>query len=172
MAAVDRAAFVPEEWRGAAGEDRPLPIGFGQTVSQPYTVARMLELLGSGRKVLEVGTGSGWQTAILARLFDRVYSVEIIPELAREAEVKIQKLEIRNVKIKIGDGKGGWKRYAPFDGIVVAAEAWEVPPALIEQLAEGGRMVIPVKGEMMVGEKRGGRVKWERHGSYIFVPLI
>jgi len=163
MAAVDRAAFVPEEWRWAAGEDRPLPIGYGQTVSQPYTVARMLELLGSGGRVLEVGTGSGWQTAILARLFDKVYSVEIIPQLAREAKFRLQKLKLKNVKIKVGDGKKGWKRYAPYDGIIVAADADEVPPALVSQLAEGGRMVIPVRGEML---------KIEKHGRFVFVPLV
>ena len=163
MEAVDRAVFVADEWKWAAGEDRPLPIGFGQTVSQPYTVARMLELLGEGGKVLEVGTGCGWQTAILARLFDKVYSVEIIPQLAHEAKLKIQKLKVKNVEIKIGDGKKGWKEYAPFDGIIVVADAQEIPPKLLEQLADEGRMVIPVRGEMLVVEK---------HGNFVFVPLV
>ncbi len=177
MRAVDRAGFVPEEWKWAAGEDRPLPIGHGQTVSQPYTVAQMLELLGEGEKVLEVGTGSGWQTAILSKLFSRVYSIERIPELARQAEIRIQKSlglqqDIRNVRIKIGDGKKGWKKYAPYDGIIVAADADKVPPALVEQLAEGGRLVIPVQGVMKKGTKVSGEMKWESFGNFVFVPLV
>lgn len=172
MRAVGRAGFVLEEWRWAAGEDRPLPIGFGQTVSQPYTVARMLELLGGGEKVLEVGTGSGWETAILSKLFSRVYSIERIPELAREAEVRIQRLEIGNVRIKIGDGKKGWKKYAPYDGIIVAADAEEVPSALIEQLAEGGRLVIPVRGVMMRGIRERRGIRWKSFGNFVFVPLV
>ncbi|KKU28750.1 MAG: Protein-L-isoaspartate O-methyltransferase [Candidatus Amesbacteria bacterium GW2011_GWA1_47_20] len=163
MEAVDRAAFVADEWKWAAGEDRPLPIGFGQTVSQPYTVARMLELLGQGEKVLEVGTGSGWQTAVLARLFKQVYSIEKIPELAKRARIKIYELGIKNVRIKIGDGKKGWDKYALYDGIIVAADAQEIPPKLLEQLADGGRMVIPVRGEML---------KIEKHGNFVFVPLV
>lgn len=172
MAAVDRAGFVPQEWEWAAGEDRPLPIGFGQTISQPYTVARMLELLGQGEKVLEVGTGSGWQTAILARLFKQVYSVEIIPELVRAARVRIRELGVGNVRIKMGDGKRGWKRYAPYDGIIVAAEAQEIPQALLEQLAEKGEIVIPVRGVMKKGTKMKGKMKWENFGNFVFVPLI
>ncbi|TSC83872.1 MAG: protein-L-isoaspartate(D-aspartate) O-methyltransferase [Microgenomates group bacterium Gr01-1014_16] len=192
MAGVDRAGFVPEEYKHLAYEDRPLPIGYGQTISQPYTVARMIELLiensrntspprwrsvsppnlGGDYKVLEIGTGSGYQAAILAQLFDRVYSVELIPELAREAKIKIQKSNIKNVEIKIGDGKEGWSEHAPYDGIIVAANAQEVPKALIGQLADGGRIVIPVKGEMMVGEKGGKKVKWGKRGGYSFVPLV
>lgn len=169
---VDRALFVPEEYKRLAYEDWPLPIGFGQTISQPYTVGRMVELLGRGTRVLEIGTGSGYQTAILSKLFEKVYSVEVIPELAREAEMRFEKLDMRNIKVRIGDGKMGWPEHAPYDGIIVAADAQEVPEALIEQLKVGGRIVIPVRGEMMVGEKGKKRVKWEKHGSYLFVPLV
>ncbi|MBI2008323.1 protein-L-isoaspartate(D-aspartate) O-methyltransferase [Candidatus Amesbacteria bacterium] len=180
MASVDRAGFVPEEYRYLADEDRPLPIGYGQTISQPYTVSRMCELLierleTSVRRldrVLEIGTGSGYQTAILAKLFDKVYSVEVIPELSRTAERNLRELRITNYELRVGDGKEGWKEYAPYDGIIVAANAHEVPPALVDQLKIGGRIVIPVRGEMMVGEKGGKRVKWGKRGSYSFVPLV
>ena len=142
MAEVDRRSFVPEEYGHLAYEDRPLPIGYGQTISQPYTVARMCELLiqkskGKSQKygrVLEIGTGSGYQTALLAKLFDKVYSVEVVPELARRAEFEIRNLKFENVKIKVGDGKEGWPRYAPYDGIIVAAMADEVPSELVNQL--------------------------------------
>lgn len=163
---------MPDEWKWAAYEDRPLPIGYGQTISQPYTVARMCELLGQGTRVLEIGTGSGYQTAILAKLFEKVYSVEVIPELSRMAKRNLVEAGIRNYELRIGDGKLGWPEHAPFDGIVVAANAQEVPQALIDQLKVGGRIVVPVKGEMMVGEKGGKRVKWEKRGSYLFVPLV
>lgn len=176
---VDRAKFVLEEYKHLAYEDRPLPIGFGQTISQPYTVARMIELLiskfeylNSKTKVLEIGTGSGYQTAILAQLFHKVYSVEIIPELSRMANKNLIETGIRNYELRIGDGKKGWREHAPYDGIIVAANAQEVPQALIDQLKVGGRIVIPVRGEMMVGEKGRKRVKLEKHGRYIFVPLV
>ena len=180
MAQVDRRSFVPEEYGHLAYEDRPLPIGYGQTISQPYTVARMCELLiqkskGKSQKygrVLEIGTGSGYQTALLAKLFDKVYSVEVVPELARRAEFEIRNLKFENVKIKVGDGKEGWPRYAPYDGIIVAAMADEVPSELVNQLISGGRIVIPVKGEMMRGEKRDGKIIWEKLGSFSFVPLV
>ncbi|HJZ06186.1 protein-L-isoaspartate O-methyltransferase [Candidatus Amesbacteria bacterium RIFCSPHIGHO2_01_FULL_48_32] len=180
MAEVDRRSFVPEEYGHLAYEDRPLPIGYGQTISQPYTVARMCELLiqkskGKSQKygrVLEIGTGSGYQTALLAKLFDKVYSVEVVPELARRAEFEIRNLKFENVKIKVGDGKEGWPRYAPYDGIIVAAMADEVPSELVNQLISGGRIVIPVKGEMMRGEKRDGKIIWEKLGSFSFVPLV
>lgn len=172
MRAVSRAGFVPDEWEWAVEEDRPLPIGYGQTVSQPYTVARMLELLGQGEKVLEVGTGSGWQAAILSKLFKQVYSVERVPELAKRARFKIYDLRFMNVKIKIGDGKKGWEKYAPYDRIIVAADADKVPEALVEQLAEGGRIVIPVQGIMKRGTKVNGKMKWENFGNFVFVPLI
>jgi protein-L-isoaspartate(D-aspartate) O-methyltransferase len=191
---TDRSLFVPEEWRGEAYEDRPLPIGHGQTISQPYTVARMIELLIFNSKfsifkskVLEIGTGSGWQTCILAKLFKCVFSVEIVPELAREAELRIENLELRNVRIKIGDGKEGWKEYSPYDGIICGADANEVPKMWIEQLAEGGRMVCPVRGVMTRITKitnpksqdpnkfqiiNSKYYKYEEFGEYSFVPLI
>ena len=172
MAGVDRAVFVPEEYRHRAYEDTALPIGYGQTISQPYTVGRMCELLGQGTKVLEIGTGSGYQTAILAQLFDKVYSVEVIPELSWMAERNLRELGISNYELRVGDGKKGWSEHAPYDGIIVAANAQEVPQALIDQLKSGGRIVIPVRGEMMVGEKGKKRVKGEKHERYIFVPLV
>lgn len=173
VAGVDRALFVPQQWQELAYADQPIPIGFSQTISQPYTVARMCELLieplgnGVGRldKVLEIGTGSGWQTTILSRLFDQVYSVEIIGGLARQTKLE-------NVEIKIGDGKLGWPHHAPYRAIIVAADAQEVPLALIDQLAENGRIVIPVRGEMQRGIKINGQMQWESFGSFSFVPLV
>lgn len=179
VASVDREKFVPDEYKHLAYEDRPLPIGYGQTISQPYTVARMCELLVLSTKrkvlrdkVLEIGTGSGYQTAILAKLFKKVYSVEVIGGLSRMADKNLRESGITNYELRVGDGKKGWKKYAPYDAIIVAANAQEIPPVLIDQLAEEGRLVIPVRGEMMVGEKRGKRVKWEKRGNYSFVPLV
>lgn len=178
--AVDRRMFVPDQFKEVAYEDRPLPIEFSQTISQPYTVARMVELLierGKDEKlkkmkVLEVGTGSGWQTAALSKLFRQVYSVERIPELAWRAEIRIGKLEIRNVKIKIGDGKKGWGKYAPYDGIIVAADAQDIPKTLVEQLTEEGRIVAPERGRMRRGTKINDRMGWEDFGEFAFVPLV
>ena len=184
MESVDRAGFVPEEWVWAANEDRPLPIGWGQTVSQPYTVARMLGLLVENikthklksLKILEVGTGSGWQTVILARLFKEVYSIEVVPQLAGIAKKRIQSLRLTNVTVMIGDGKKGWKKHAPYDGIIVSADAQEIPETLVEQLKIGGRIVIPVQEVMTrgtkVNEDRAGEMKWEKFERYVFVPLV
>ena len=181
MAMVDRAGFVPEEYKHLAYEDRPLSIGQGQTISQPYTVARMIELLvegtkvqrGKGTKVLEIGTGSGWETAILAKLFEKVYSVELIPELSRMERKNLDELQITNCQLLIGDGKKGWKKHAPYEAIIVAANADRVPQALIGQLKIGGRIVIPVRGEMMRGTKfPTGQVRWENFGQFSFVPLV
>lgn len=180
---VDRQAFVPARWSGNAGlayEDRALPIGFGQTTSQPYTIARMCELLVEdlktseihNSKVLEIGTGSGWQTAILAKLFKQVYSIEKIPQLVQRAKKVIDNLGFRKVKIKVGDGKLGWPEHAPYPAIIVAADAQEVPPALIDQLAEKGRIVIPVREELKRGTKIAGVMKWEAFEQYLFVPLV
>jgi protein-L-isoaspartate(D-aspartate) O-methyltransferase len=147
IAEVPRALFVPERMRGDANADRPLPIGFGQTISQPFVVAYMTEWLRlSGReRVLEVGTGSGYQTAVLARLAAEVFSIEIIAPLAERArDVLLGTLGLRNVHLRVGDGAAGWEEAAPFDRIVVTAAAPEVPPALVAQLAPGGRMVLPV----------------------------
>jgi len=144
--AVDRAAFVPESQRGAAYEDRPLPIGQGQTISQPYMVARMtaeLELHG-GERVLEIGTGSGYQTAILARIAREVHTVEYVPSLAEQARRTLEGLGYRNVHYRVGDGTLGWPEAGPFDRILAAAAAPDIPPAWIEQLADPGLAVLPI----------------------------
>ncbi len=150
FARVQRAQFVPAALRDAADDDRPLPIGHGQTISQPFVVALMTEALrlGGTERVLEVGTGSGYQCAILALLAAEVYSVEIVPELgARAEEVLRGALGLENVHLRVGDGRGGWPEAAPFDAILVAAAPAEVPPALVAQLGPGGRMVLPVGGD-------------------------
>ncbi len=146
MRTVPRHRFVPEHERPRAYDDGPLPIGHGQTISQPYIVALMSELVRPDRskKVLEVGTGSGYQAAILAECAGEVYSIEIIPELGREAEQRLRELGYRNVRVRIGDGFDGWPEEAPFDGIVVTAAPEEIPRPLLEQLRVGGRLVIPV----------------------------
>jgi protein-L-isoaspartate(D-aspartate) O-methyltransferase len=146
MLEVKRHLFVPENFRISAYEDHPLPIGYGQTISQPYIVAIMTELLQleKNHKILEVGTGSGYQAAVLALLADSVFTIEIIVELARSAKRRLDSLDYKNVVVKAGDGYKGWKEHAPFDGIIVTCAPKEVPPLLLEQLAIGGRMVIPV----------------------------
>lgn len=155
FARVPRATFVPERLRAEAELDRPLPIGFGQTISQPFVVAFMterLELRG-GERVLEVGTGSGYQTALLAALAREVYSIEIVPELAERARaVLLDELGLGNVQLRTGDGALGWPEAAPFDRILVTAAAPEVPPAWLAQLAPGGRMILPL------GEADGDQV--------------
>jgi protein-L-isoaspartate(D-aspartate) O-methyltransferase len=147
IAETPRELFVPERLRAAAGDDRPLPIGFGQTISQPFVVAFMterLELTGAER-VLEVGTGSGYQTAVLARLAARVYSIEIVGPLSeRASELLLGTCGLANVELRTGDGSLGWPEAAPFDRIIVTAAAAEVPGALLDQLAPGGRMILPV----------------------------
>ena len=147
MAEVPRHLFVPPALRSDAEANRPLPIGQGQTISQPFIVAYMteaLELDGSER-VLEVGTGSGYQSAVLALLAREVFSVEIVPELATSAaELLLRTLALPNVRLRVGDGRRGWPEAAPFDRVLVAAAPAEIPPALIEQLAPGGRMIVPV----------------------------
>jgi protein-L-isoaspartate(D-aspartate) O-methyltransferase len=146
MDAVPRHLFVPEGLRAAAYEDRSLPIAQRQTISQPFIVAAMTELLElrGGEKVLEIGTGSGYQAAVLARIAGEVYSVEILPELGERARDLLESLGYTNIRIRIGDGYNGWPEEAPFDAIIVTAAPAEVPPPLIAQLAVGGRLVIPV----------------------------
>jgi protein-L-isoaspartate(D-aspartate) O-methyltransferase len=147
FAEVPREAFVPDDLRESAEGDHPLPIGFGQTISQPFVVAYMTERLrlSGGERVLEVGTGSGYQTAILARLAAEVFSIEILAELAARArEVLLDRLGLANVRLRTGDGALGWPEEAPFDRVMVTAAATEVPPALVAQLAPGGRMILPV----------------------------
>ncbi len=146
MRKVARHEFVPEAYRHDAYEDHPLPIGEEQTISQPYIVAAMLEylVLQASDRVLEVGTGSGYVTALLALLCAEVYSVERHPQLAAAAESTLRRLEYRNIKIKVGDGRLGWPECAPFDAILVSAATAEIPPALFTQMREGGRMMVPV----------------------------
>jgi protein-L-isoaspartate(D-aspartate) O-methyltransferase len=146
VARVPRHLFVPEQFQDDAYANRPLPIGHGQTISQPYVVALMTDLLGLGADavVLEVGTGCGYQTAVLAQLAREVYSIEIVEPLGTAAAERLAALGYGNIEVRIGDGYAGWPEHAPYDGIVVTAAAPEVPPALVEQLKPGGRLVIPV----------------------------
>lgn len=146
MLKVKRHLFVPSDIRHLAYEDRPLPIGEGQTISQPYIVAFMTEMLAlkGMERVLEIGTGSGYQAAILAELVKEVYTVEILEPLARQSEGLLKELNYKNVKVKFGDGFLGWPELSPFDGIIVTCAPHKIPPPLLEQLAENGRLVIPV----------------------------
>lgn len=179
MRNAPRHEFVPAGYRDEAYEDHPLPIGFGQTISQPYIVALMTELaaVDPGDTVLEVGTGSGYQAAILDELAARVYTVEIIPELARRAARTLARLGYDRVDVRTGDGYFGWPRHAPFDAILVTAAPDHVPPPLVRQLKEGGRMVIPVGptgGYQTLWRitKRRGKVTSENVTGVIFVPLL
>lgn len=143
---VGRHRFVPAHLQSQAYENRPLPIGYGQTISQPYIVALMTDLLElePGDVVLEIGTGSGYQAAILSRLVSRVYSIEIVPELAESASKRLQRLGFDNVDVKNADGYFGWQEHAPFDAIIVTAASSHIPPPLVQQLKPGGVMIIPV----------------------------
>jgi len=151
MEQVPRHQFVPDSEKTHAYENRPLPIGYGQTISQPYIVALMTDLLkiDDNDVVLEIGTGSGYQAAILSKLVKKIYTIEIIEELGQAAQERLTKLGYNNVNVKIGDGYYGWEEAAPFDGIIVTAAASQIPPPLIEQLKPGGRMIIPI-GEPLV----------------------
>jgi protein-L-isoaspartate(D-aspartate) O-methyltransferase len=170
MSAIARTAFVDEALQGKAYEDSALPIGEAQTISQPWIVARMSELLepdGSGR-VLEIGTGSGYHAAVLSRLFEQVYSVERNLGLSRRARERIRELGIENVHFKVFDGSYGWSEFAPYRAIVVTAAAPEVPSPLAEQLEVGGRLVVPV---VRVVRTTGGLTR-DEHGPCKFVPLV
>jgi protein-L-isoaspartate(D-aspartate) O-methyltransferase len=179
MAKVPRHRFVPALYGPLAYANRPLPIGHGQTISQPYIVALMTELLDSkpGDAVLEIGTGSGYQAAVLAELVDRVYSIEIIEPVGKNAAALLQQLGYKNIETRIGDGYNGWPERAPFDAIMVTAATPQVPPALAAQLKPGGRMVIPVGGEgdvqflhVMV-KQADGSISTQRSLPVRFVPL-
>ncbi len=178
MSTIPRHEFVESRYRDQAYADHPLPIGAGQTISQPYIVALMLELLqlGPTSKVLEIGTGSGYQTALLAKLAGRVYSMERHAELARQAAETLSRLGLTNASVVTGDGTRGLAEHAPYDAIVVAAAAAEVPPALFEQLSEGGRMIIPVgppeAQELQFVRKLGGKALTTVMEGCRFVPLI
>jgi protein-L-isoaspartate(D-aspartate) O-methyltransferase len=175
--AVPRHLFVPADYRHLAYADGPLPIGYGQTISQPYIVALMTSLLElrGGERVLEVGTGSGYQAAILGHLAAEVHSVERVPELGGGAETLLQELKITNVHCHIGDGSLGWPEAAPYDGILVAAAAPDVPQPLLDQLKDGGRLVIPVGDSgyqmLQVWTKRGGHSDCREVTAVAFVPL-
>jgi len=179
MAAVPRHEFVPEARRRRAYDDTPLPIGYGQTISQPYIVAEMTRLLQltPASKVLEVGTGSGYQAAVLAHFTAHVYTIEIIEPLAEAAAARLDRLDYTAVNVRQGDGYYGWPEQAPFDGIVVTAAAGEIPPPLIKQLKTGGRMVIPVgpvfgtQSLMLVQKDEKGRVRTTSLMAVRFVPL-
>lgn len=177
MLKVPRHLFVPEEMKDMAYRDEPLPIGYGQTISQPYIVAYMTEALKlrPEDKVLEIGTGSGYQTAILAELVRDVYTIEIIPELSERAQETLKNLGYTNIEFLIGDGSKGWPEKAPFDAILVSAAPAEVPPALVEQLQINGRLVIPVgtdSQELVLIKKTKKGLEKTRLIGVRFVPLI
>jgi len=179
MMRVERHEFVPAAARAQAYRNHPLPIGYGQTISQPYIVALMTDLLqlDPDDVVLEVGTGSGYQAAVLAELAGTVYSIEIVEPLAEQVKQRLARLGYDNVSTKLGDGYYGWAEHAPFDSIIVTAAASHVPPPLIEQLKPGGRMVIPVGGHfqiqnlLLIEKDRSGEVRSRQILPVRFVPL-
>ena len=174
---VPRHMFVPEEYRYAAYDDSPLPIGFSQTISQPYIVALMTSLLKlkGDERVLEIGTGSGYQAAILGMMAEEVHTVEYLPELATNADKLLKELGLDNVHVHVGDGSLGWPETAPYKGILVAAAAPQVPKTLLDQLEEGGCLILPVGGRGMqnleVWEREGNSFKSEVETAVAFVPL-
>jgi protein-L-isoaspartate(D-aspartate) O-methyltransferase len=175
---VPRHLFVPESVRHRAYDDTALPIGSGQTISQPYVQARYLELIGlTGReKVLEIGTGSGYQTALLGLLASMVFSVERVPHLAQSARTALGNAGIRNVTVLVGDGTLGWRSFAPYDAILVSAASPEIPAPLVEQLAPGSRMVIPLGDRasqtLTLVERQGDEVRSRTVTDVRFVPLV
>jgi protein-L-isoaspartate(D-aspartate) O-methyltransferase len=176
MLNVPRHAFVPEELRDEAYNDNPIPVGLGQTISQPYIVALMTELLNpaSGRKILEVGTGSGYQSAVLAETGCDLYTIEIVENLAERARLILENLGYSNITYKIGDGYQGWEEHAPFDGIIVTAAPGHVPARLLEQLRVNGKMVIPVgdeSQELLLIEKTDTGITKKKITAVRFVPM-
>ncbi len=176
---VPRHLFVPKALQGSAYKNRPLPIGYGQTISQPYIVALMTDLLetDADARILEIGTGSGYQAAVLAELVKSVFTIEIIEPLAERARTHLKTLGYGNVKVKLGDGYYGWEQHAPFDGIIVTAASSHIPPPLVKQLKPGARMVIPVGGRFftqnltLVEKAEDGTVKIYQMLPVAFVPL-
>jgi protein-L-isoaspartate(D-aspartate) O-methyltransferase len=177
---VPRHLFMPEEVRKLAYEDRPVRIGYGQTISQPYIVGFMTELLAPSHnhKVLEIGTGSGYQAAVLSALCKQVFSIEIVPELARSASATLTKLGYQNVTVRLGDGYQGWPEQAPFDRIVLTAAPPRIPQALLDELAPGGKLVAPV-GDSLLGQELvvvdkapDGQLKQRSVLPVMFVPMV
>jgi protein-L-isoaspartate(D-aspartate) O-methyltransferase len=177
MRRVPRHEFVPEDLRHAAYEDHPLSIGEGQTISQPYIVALMTEVLHllPGERVLEIGTGSGYQAAVLAELTDQVYTIEILEDLGKRGEETLQRLGYSRVRVKIGDGYLGWEEHAPYDAIMVTCAPDHIPQPLVDQLVEGGRMVIPMgrgyRQELYLVEKKEGQIRQTDIIPVLFVPM-
>jgi len=174
---VERHLFVPKEYINNAYEDSPLPIGEGQTISQPYIVAFMTEILklDKTKKILEIGTGSGYQAAVLAEVASKVYTIELIESLGKKAKTLLKKLNYNNVEVKIGDGYQGWEEHAPFDAIIVTCSPTHIPEKLKEQLAEGGLMIIPVgprfSQELILLKKKNGKIKQTDVIAVRFVPM-
>lgn len=178
MKTVERHLFVPAEYKSRAYEDRPLPIGYGQTISQPYIVAYMTDLLelGPGDTILEIGTGSGYQAAVLAEIVNRVYTIEIVEELGLSAKKRLKTLKYDNVEVKLADGYYGWEEHGPFDGIIVTAASEYIPPPLIDQLKDGGKMIIPVGSPfsvqtLMMITKKGEEITTKSLVPVRFVPF-
>jgi protein-L-isoaspartate(D-aspartate) O-methyltransferase len=179
MEKVPRHLFVPPEYKERAYEDNPLPIGYEQTISQPFIVAYMTEIAKplKWKKVLEIGTGSGYQAAVLAEIVDTVYTIEIIPGLARQATARLAKMGYKNIITREGDGYKGWKEHAPFDIIMVTAADDHIPQPLIDQLAENGRLVMPIGSpssaqQLVLATKKNGKIERRKLAMVRFVPLL
>lgn len=179
MEQVDRKDFVPSEHHAYSYENRPLPIGYRQTISQPFIVAFMTQLLelGGDERILEIGTGSGYQTAILANLCSHVYTVEIVRALSSEARMRLSDLGYNNISFRTGDGYSGWEEYAPYDRIIVTAAPEEIPQALTSQLKDGGIMVVPAGPRYATQilwklSKIDGLLRKQDYGGVVFVPLV
>lgn len=178
MRKVPRHLFVPDDYTREAYDDNPLPIGYGQTISQPYIVAYMTEIVRPSirKNALEIGTGSGYQAAVLAETVKHVYTIEIVPELAKISSDRLKSLGYKNITVKYGDGYLGWPEHSPFDIIIITAAVEQIPQPLIDQLAENGRLVVPVGApyavqELMLIEKKNGKIQKSRLTFVRFVPF-